>query len=186
MHSLVGTMTNALRRGGPPCPPAPDGLVICHRMFCLHGVSGFGRHQDDRDDHQPPPGARFPQSRECTLLSCVRMANSPGRLCLRPPPNTPLRTIRFCCLILKSAVGCKKPCPPALTDSLLYFCNRYHGREWQPAPTQSLCRLALKSVFTPYPFRFAVYSSGNVQGSGVCKVFVTGEIIHQNPSNFTV
>ena len=29
----------------------------------------------------------------------------PGRLCLRPPPNTPLRTIRFCCLTMTLTIG---------------------------------------------------------------------------------
>ena len=105
--TLLGLLKNAPRRGGPLCPPAPDGFVICHLMLWLHGVSGSGLQQDDRDDHQPPPGARFPQSRECTLLSYVRLANSPGRLCFRPPPNTPLRTIRFCCLKMILTAGCK-------------------------------------------------------------------------------
>ena len=102
VHSPVGTMTNALRRGGPPCPPAPGGFIVCHQMFWLHGVSGFGLQQDDRDDYQHPPGAWFPQSREWDVLSCVRLVDSPGRLCLRPPPNTPLRHRDVCyfgCLV---------------------------------------------------------------------------------------
>ena len=82
------------RRGGPPRPPDVGGFIVWLRMICLRGVSGSGRHQDDRVDHQPPPGAWFPQSREYTVLSCARQANSPGRLCLRPPPNTPFRAVR--------------------------------------------------------------------------------------------
>ncbi len=85
-----------------------DGFIVCHWMMWLHGVSASGLHQDDRDDHQHPPGAWFPQSREYTVLSCVRLANSPGRLCLRPPPNTPLRTLRFCCSKMIMTTGCKK------------------------------------------------------------------------------
>ena len=83
----------------------------------LHGVFGYGRHQDDRDDHQFPPGTWFPQSREWNVLSCVRLVDSPGRLCLRPPPNTPLR-IRLVC-----QMGCSFTNPP-----------RRGGPLWPPAP----------------------------------------------------
>ncbi len=99
-NAPVDSMKNALRRGGPPCPPAADGFIVWHRILWLRGVSASGLHQDDRDDHQHPPGAWFPQSREYTVLSCARQANSPGRLCLRPPPNTPLRSVRWLVLLM--------------------------------------------------------------------------------------
>ena len=60
----------------------------------LRRASGSGLHQDGRGGNQPTITDPSRSSRGCHLLFYPCNACVPGRWCLRPLPDTPLRSIR--------------------------------------------------------------------------------------------